>query len=111
MVTTMPSALEGQAVVYLEDGPLEDQPGRLQTVTISNRQMNFIPFVSVAAVGAKVVFANEDPFPHNVFSPDNDKIQPGQPPPERRAHASVQRPRARIRSSATCTRGCSGTCS
>ena len=31
--------------------------------------MNFIPFVSVAAVGAKVVFANSNPFPHNVFSP------------------------------------------
>ena len=70
----------GQAVVYLEDGPLEDAPSRLQTVTIDNRQMGFIPFVSVAAVGGKVIFANEDPFPHNVFSPDNEKFNMGNIP-------------------------------
>ena len=29
------------------------RPSRLQTVTIANRQMNFIPFVSVVAVGAR----------------------------------------------------------
>lgn len=79
-VTTQPPSLKGQAVVYLEDGPLEDQPGHFQTVTITNRQMNFIPFVSVASVGAKVVFANEDPFPHNVFSPDADKFNLGNIP-------------------------------
>ncbi len=87
-VTTQPPGLKGQAVVYLEDGPLEDQPGHLQTVTVSNRQMNFIPFVSVAAVGAKVVFANEDPFPHNVFSPDNEKFNMGNIP-QHGAHVRV----------------------
>jgi plastocyanin len=79
-VTTKPAALAPQAVVYLEDGPKEDVPSRLQTVTIANRQMNFIPFVSVAAVDAKVVFTNEDPFPHNVFSPDNEKFNMGNIP-------------------------------
>jgi plastocyanin len=79
-ITTKPAGLQAQAVVYLEDGPTEDVPSRGQTVTIENRAMNFIPFVSVAAVGAKVVFANTDPFPHNVFSPDNDKFNMGNIP-------------------------------
>jgi plastocyanin len=79
-VTVKPAALTGQAVVYLEDGPLEDQPGHLQTITIANLKMNFIPFVSVASVGAKVVFSNEDPFPHNVFSPDNERFNMGNIP-------------------------------
>jgi plastocyanin len=79
-VTTKPASLQSGAVVYLEDGPTEDQPSRLQTVTISNRQMNFIPFVSVVGAGGKVVFANEDPFPHNVFSPDNEKFNMGNIP-------------------------------
>jgi plastocyanin len=79
-VTTQPPNLRGQSVVYLEDGPKEDAPSHLQTVTIANRQMNFIPYVSVAAVGSKVVFTNEDPFPHNVFSPDGEKFNMGNTP-------------------------------
>jgi plastocyanin len=85
-VTTKPAGL--QAVVYLEDGPLEDQPAHLQTITIANRQMNFIPYVAVGAVGAKVVFTNEDPFPHNVFSPDNEKFNMGNIP-QNGAHVRV----------------------
>jgi plastocyanin len=80
IVTTKPSSLAGLSVVYLEDGPLEDAPSRLQTITIDNQKMNFIPFVSVVAVGGKVVFANTDPFPHNVFSPDNEKFNMGNIP-------------------------------
>jgi plastocyanin len=87
-VTTRPAGLVSQAVVYLEDGPLEDQPAHLQTVTIANRQMNFIPYVAVAAVGARVVFTNEDPFPHNVFSPDNEKFNMGNIP-QNGAHVRV----------------------
>lgn len=87
-VTTKPAALMSQAVVYLEDGPKEDQPAHLQTVTIANRQMNFIPYVAIAAVGAKVVFSNDDPFPHNVFSPDNDKFNMGNIP-QNGAHVRV----------------------
>jgi plastocyanin len=87
-VTTKPAAMQGQAVVYLEDGPKEDVPARLQTVTVSNAQMNFIPFVSVLAEGGKAVFANEDPFPHNVFSPDNEKFNMGNIP-QHGAHVRV----------------------
>jgi plastocyanin len=79
-VTTKPAGLQSQTVVYLEDGPTEDQPAHLQSVTISNRQMNFIPYVSVVSVGGRAVFANEDPFPHNVFSPDNEKFNMGNIP-------------------------------
>jgi plastocyanin len=78
-ISTKPASTIG-GVVYLEDGPTEDQPSRLQTVTISNRQMNFVPFLSVVSVGGKAVFANEDPFPHNVFSPDNEKFNMGNLP-------------------------------
>jgi plastocyanin len=87
-ITTKPAALQGQAVIYLEDGPKEDVPSHLQTVTVDNRQMNFIPFVAVVAVGGKVVFANEDPFPHNVFSPDNEKFNMGNIP-QNGAHQRV----------------------
>jgi plastocyanin len=79
-LTTKPAGLQSQTVVYLEDGPTEDQPAHLQSVTISNRQMNFIPYVSVVSVGGRAVFANEDPFPHNVFSPDNEKFNMGNIP-------------------------------
>jgi plastocyanin len=80
VVNVKPASLSGQAVVYLEDGPNEDVPAHLQTVTIANRQMNFIPFVAVAAVGGRVTITNEDPFPHNVFSPDNEKFNLGNIP-------------------------------
>jgi plastocyanin len=76
-VTTKPAASAASAVVYLEDAPKDDAPAHLQTVTIGNRQMNFVPSLSVVGVGGKVLFANEDPFPHNVFSPDNEKFNMG----------------------------------
>jgi plastocyanin len=79
-VTTKPAAMTQWAVVYLEDAPKEDAPAHMQSVTIDNRQMNFIPFVGVAAVGAKVVFVNSDPFPHNIFSPDGEKFNLGNLP-------------------------------
>jgi len=87
-VTTHPTGLASLAVVYLEDGPQEDAPSRLQTVTIANKQMNFLPYVSVVATGGKVVFANEDPFPHNVFSPDGEKFNMGNIP-QNGAHVRV----------------------
>ncbi len=49
-------------------------------MTIDNRQMMFLPFVAVAAAGARVAFHNSDPFPHNVFSPDNEKFNLGNLP-------------------------------
>ncbi len=78
-VTGQPAAIARSAIVYIERHPGDTNPAA-QTVTIDNRQMNFIPYVQVASVGAKVVFANGDPFPHNVFSPDNEKFNLGNIP-------------------------------
>ena len=107
-VTTRPAALQSQTIVYLEDGPKEDVPSHLQTITIANRQMNFIPYVAVAAVGGKVVFTNEDPFPHNVFSPDNEKFNMGNIP-QNGAHFRVFRTLEHIRCFAICIPECSAT--
>ena len=63
------------AVVYLEDAPID--PNARMTARIDNRQMAFVPFVTVIPAGGKVTFLNSDPFPHNVFSPDADKFNMG----------------------------------
>ena len=76
-ITTRPAALAAYGAVYLEDGPKEGAPEHPPSVTILNRQMAFVPFVQVVASGGKVVFGNADPFPHNVFSPDNEKFNMG----------------------------------
>lgn len=62
-------------VVYLEEAPTN--PNAKMTAAIDNRQMAFIPFVTVIPAGGKVTFRNDDPFPHNVFSPDADKFNMG----------------------------------
>jgi plastocyanin len=74
-VTTTPARAAGSAVVYLEDAPA--LPGRTMSASIDNHQMTFIPFVQVVAVGGRIVFTNSDPFPHNVFSPDNGRFDLG----------------------------------
>ncbi len=79
-ITTKPAALVAYGAVYLEDGPKEGAPEHPASVTILNRQMAFAPFVTVVPAGGKVVFANADPFPHNVFSPDNEKFNMGNIP-------------------------------
>jgi plastocyanin len=75
IVTTTPAASAANAVIYLEDAPIE--PTAKMSATVDNRQMNFSPFVAVIPVGGHVVFHNSDPFPHNVFSPDNDRFNIG----------------------------------
>ena len=67
-VTTTPRASAANAVIYLEDAPIE--PTAKMTATIDNKVMTFSPFVTVVPVGGKVTFHNSDPFPHNVFSPE-----------------------------------------
>jgi hypothetical protein len=39
--------------------------------------MTFAPFVAVVPLGGRIVFHNSDPFPHNVYSPDNEKFDMG----------------------------------
>jgi plastocyanin len=74
-ITTTPKGQAGNAVVYLEDAPIE--PTAKMSTTIDNHNMTFSPFVAVVPVGGKIVFHNSDPFPHNVFSPDNEKFDMG----------------------------------
>ena len=62
-------------VVYLDDAPID--PNAKMTARIDNRQMAFVPFVTVIPAGGKVTFQNSDPFPHNVFSPDAEKFNMG----------------------------------
>jgi plastocyanin len=54
------------AVVYLEDGPVEE--GRGRSASIGQKGLQFFPFVAVIAHGGKVTFTNDDPFPHNVYA-------------------------------------------
>jgi hypothetical protein len=45
--------------------------------TITRTLSIALAVVAVVPVGGKVVFHNSDPFPHNVFSPDNEKFDMG----------------------------------
>jgi len=75
-VTTTPAKSARWVVVYLKNGPPapSDKP---PTAAIDQRKMTFSPFVTAIPVGGKVIFRNDDPFPHNVFSPDNEKFDLG----------------------------------
>ena len=74
-VTTVPARAAGTAVVYLEDAGIVPSRGALAGV--DNHGMSFIPYITVVAAGGRVVFSNSDPFPHNVFSPDNERFNLG----------------------------------
>lgn len=63
------------AVVYAPDAPVV--AGRGDSHYLDQHNMTFIPYVSAIAVGGKVTFANSDPFPHNVYSTDNEKFNFG----------------------------------
>lgn len=63
------------AVVFLEDAPKE--PTRGMKASIDQRMMMFIPYTAVVAAGGSITFVNSDPFPHNVFSPTNEKFDLG----------------------------------
>ena len=86
-VTTMPAALQGQAVVYLEDGPKEDSPSRLQTVDHRQPADELHPVRRAwSPRAARSSSPTSDPFPHNVFSPDDEKFNMGNIP-QHGAHA------------------------
>jgi plastocyanin len=69
-ITSVPSYAASNAVVYLSDIPTTAPTKQINT-SVTNAQMNFLPYVAVITLGGKVMFTNNDPFPHNVFSPDN----------------------------------------
>jgi plastocyanin len=74
-VTAVPAREAATAVVYLEDAGIVPKRGEL--AGIDNHGMAFAPYLTVVTVGGRVVFTNSDPFPHNVFSPDNERFNLG----------------------------------
>jgi plastocyanin len=75
-VTARPSALGGKnIIVYLADGP--SAPGTGTKAELDQRGMAFIPLVTPIAAGGSVVFHNNDPFPHNIFTPDGTRFNLG----------------------------------
>ncbi len=76
---TSPKGPAANAVVYIEGLPVA--PTAKMTTTVSNKMMNFLPYVAVVPVGGKVNFYNGDPFPHNVFSTDGEGFNMGMIPP------------------------------
>jgi len=68
---TTPKGPAANAVVYLDGAPVA--PTARMTATITNRVMKFVPYVATIPVGGKVVFRNDDPFPHNINSPDHER--------------------------------------
>ena len=79
-VTAQPGNVARTEIVYMEEHPGDTNPEE-QTVTIDNKQMTFTPYVQVVSVEGKVLFANSDPFPHNIYSPDNGRFNLGNVPP------------------------------
>jgi plastocyanin len=64
------------AVVYLDDAPVDGTRGR--SATLGQKNMQFVPFLSVIAKGGKVIFTNDDPFPHNVNAAKPERFDLGQ---------------------------------
>jgi plastocyanin len=62
------------AVVYLQQVAGTFPP---TAETMDQKQMQFIPHVLAVVAGSTVKFANSDPTPHNVFSPDHEKYNLG----------------------------------
>lgn len=85
-ITTTPAYLASVSVAFLEDAPKE--PDRGIRGRIDNHQMTFTPMVQVITAGGSITFNNSDPFPHNVFSPDNEKFNMGNIP-QNGAHVRV----------------------
>jgi plastocyanin len=63
-----------EAVVYLQQVPGTSAP---TTETMDQTKMQFMPHVLAVVAGSTVKFANSDPTPHNVFSPDYEKYNLG----------------------------------
>jgi plastocyanin len=74
-----PKGPMANAVVYIDGLPVE--PKAKMNLTITNKMMNFSPYIGVIPVGGKVTFYNADPFPHNVFTSDGEGFNMGMIPP------------------------------
>jgi len=69
------SSSSADVVVYLQQAPGTFTPAK--PAELNQKQMQFIPHVLPVLAGTTVRFLNDDPTPHNVFSPDNEKYNLG----------------------------------
>jgi hypothetical protein len=60
----------GGVVVSLEAPGLKPPPPPLEPVRIDQKGFRFIPHVIAITTGASIRFLNNDPEPHNVYSPE-----------------------------------------
>jgi plastocyanin len=68
-------ASSADAVVYVQDVKGGAAPAK--PLAMDQSKMQFVPHVLAVPAGATVKFLNDDPTPHNVFSPDNEKFNLG----------------------------------
>jgi plastocyanin len=80
------------AVVYLEDAPVEETRGR--SAMLGQKNMQFLSFVTVIAKGGKVIFSNDDPFPHNVNAAKPDRFDLGMMSPHSQRGRAFDKPGA-----------------
>jgi plastocyanin len=74
-VTVTGASSSADAVVYIENAP--GASAAPAPSTMDQKKMQFVPHVLPVPSGATVRFLNDDPTPHNVFSPDNEKFNLG----------------------------------
>lgn len=82
-VSAAPPKLGRYVVVYFENAPRV--PGRGTHATIDQKNIAFVPRLTVVSPGATVTFLNSDPVVHNVFSPDPKRFDLGKIAPGARA--------------------------
>jgi plastocyanin len=66
MVTSGTGPLEDAAVVLEPAKPVKGKPGH--TVSIEQRNRDFLPFLTIVQTGTTVDFPNRDPVKHHVYS-------------------------------------------
>ena len=70
VVTVKGAKHNGGAVVSLEAPGLKPPPPAPEPVKIDQKGFRFIPHVVALATGSAIRFLNNDPEPHNVYSPE-----------------------------------------
>ncbi len=78
-VSAMPAKFAKHVAVFFANAPRV--AGRGMRATIDQKNIAFVPRVTIVQPGAKVTFVNSDPVTHNVFSPDAVKFDLGNMPP------------------------------
>jgi plastocyanin len=70
VVTVKGAKTNGGAVVTLESATLKAGAPLAEPVKIDQKGFRFLPHVTVVPTGSTIRFLNNDPEPHNVYSPE-----------------------------------------